>query len=151
MAKRQKTDDPSRTEESSKKGPTAGQLAVVIAGSAVDKLGVPMVTLLMILGAIRVMGKTETQDQFIQEVLFGSMTHTRHLSIFFASLIGVMLISGALTWRKKSVDESNEMKRIAKEKGDLQERLLGRRLSSSLEPMKEQPEGAETGQELGEQ
>jgi hypothetical protein len=149
MAKKDRRDEQSRAEEDLKKVPTPGQMGVIFIGNAVDKLGVPMAVLILVLFAIRWMGSADTQDKFIQEVLFGSVTHTRHLSVFFASLIVLILISAVFTRRKKSSDESSEMKRIAKEKSELQERLLGKKLSSSAEPMKETSESEELEIEEG--
>ena len=97
-----------------------------------ERCGVAFAVLVVLLFTIWLMGSTETRDDFIRELLFGSITNTRYLSLFVAVLI-VIAVLGGLTARRAKVTESDEMKRLADERTAWQERALGRTLSHTAE------------------
>src|SRR5262245_22515268 len=54
-----------------------------------DRLGVAFAVLVGLLTTVWVLGSAQTRDDFLRELLFGSITHTRYLALFFAALLAV--------------------------------------------------------------
>lgn len=89
-----------------------------------ERLGMAFAIMTFIVLGVWFLGSTTTKDEFVRELLFGSITNTRYLSLFFVALIVIALFgldNMFASWRT----ERAEMKRLASEKTRLQERLLG--------------------------
>ena len=100
-----------------------------------DRFGVAFAVFIILLLAVRWMGSGETQDDFIRELLFGSVTGTRFITLFFVAIL-VVAIFGLDTRRRDYRTESDEMKRLSDEKTHWQEVALGRPLSHTTEKKK---------------
>src|SRR5260221_14358306 len=48
-----------------------------------ERLGIAFAVLVVLLAAVWMLGSAQTRDDFLRELLFGSITHTRYLSLFF--------------------------------------------------------------------
>lgn len=101
--------------------------------SFIDRFGLAFTVMLLLLIAVKWMGSEGTQDDFVRELLFGSITGGRSLAIFFVSLI-LLALFGVDTIVKARLSESAEMKRLAAEKTMWQERALKTNLSHTGEP-----------------
>lgn len=97
-----------------------------------EKFGVAFAIFVMLLLAVYFLGTAQTRDDFIRELLFGSITHTRYLALFFGALI-VIAIFGLDTRFRASKTESVEMKRLADERTAWQQRALNAPLSHTEE------------------
>jgi hypothetical protein len=95
-----------------------------------DRFGVPFAILFFLFGAVKLLAKEQTQDDFIRELLFEHVTNRPYVQAFFGSLV-VLTILGAYGLLERGRADSAEIKRLAKEKGELQQKLLGRKLSRS--------------------
>lgn len=96
-------------------------------GRVADKFGTSFAVLVLVLLAVRLLGKDNTWDDFVREVLFGQVTHRPWLGIIVAILVMDAAIGG-WTVRRWLSSDSKEMRRIADEKSKLQELLMGRKL-----------------------
>jgi hypothetical protein len=111
-------------------GDSAKAINAVVA--VAERIGCSFAILLLLMLAVWRLGSAQTKDDFIRELLFGSVTHTRYLSLFFIILAGIS-ISGAETFLRSYRTERAEMKRLAEEKTYWQERALGVQLSHTDE------------------
>src|SRR4051812_15648994 len=102
--------------------------AFAAADRVAEKFGVAFVILLLLFAAVYKMGSAQTQDDFIRELLFASVTHTRYLSIFVILLVLISTFGLDAIGRLLRIERS-EMRRISEEKTKLQEKLLERELS----------------------
>jgi chromate transport protein ChrA len=93
-----------------------------------DQFGISFAVIVILLASVWQMGDAETQNDFIRELLFGSVTNTRQLTTFFVVLV-VISVFGLDTKVRAYRTESAEMKRLADEKTQWQERALGQSLS----------------------
>jgi hypothetical protein len=64
-----------------------------------ERLGLAFAVLIVLLSAVWALGSAQTRDDFVRELLFGSITHTRYLSFFFGALL-VIAIFGLDTRRR---------------------------------------------------
>ena len=103
-------------------------LFALIFNQVAERFGVTAAIFCLLLGAVRLFGDAKTQNDFMREVLFADVTHTRYVQVFFGALVALMAC-GALLRKKSITDESKEMKRLAAEKGALQQKLIGSTLS----------------------
>jgi len=103
-------------------------LAIFVMAQAVDKFGMPAALFMICLTAVWVLGDAKTQNDFIREVLFADVTHTRYVQGFFGALVALAIGASAIGIRKKRA-ESSELKRIAAEKTRLQQKLIEAELS----------------------
>lgn len=94
----------------------------------VDRFGVAFGVLILCLLTIWLFGSEKTQDDFIREMLFGTVTGSPATRLFFVALILLALVSSSALFRRWS-REGTEMKRLADEKSRLQEKLIGSELS----------------------
>lgn len=94
----------------------------------IDRLGVALTVIAVLFCSVYFMGTTKTRDDFIRDLLFGDVTHTRWLSVF---LVGMVLVSvfGLDTWVRDRRVERKEMQRLADERDKWQERALNTELS----------------------
>jgi hypothetical protein len=89
--------------------------AVDAFSSLLDRFGVALVLLVMIVWTVKWLGNAKTQDDFIREVLFGEITGGRSLAIFFACMI-VSAILGLDGVIRQRLTRSVELTRIAQER-----------------------------------
>jgi chromate transport protein ChrA len=97
-----------------------------------EKFGVAFAVFLILLLAVYVLGSKQTHDDFMRELLFGSITNTRYLTLFFVVLI-LTAIFGVDTRIRAYRTESAEMKRLADQKSEWQQRAIGAPLSHTEE------------------
>lgn len=97
-------------------------------GRIADKFGVAFAVMVVFLATVWWMGSEQTQDDFIRELLFGSVTGTRALAWFLVAL-AVIAIFGLDTKFRSLRTERREMKRLAAERDRWQELALNRPLS----------------------
>jgi hypothetical protein len=64
-------------------------------GRLADRIGISFTMLLVMLFTIWKMGSERTQDDFIRELLFADVTHTRYLSVFVGMLLLIIVLGGA--------------------------------------------------------
>lgn len=100
--------------------------------SLVDRFGIAFTVLVLQILAVKWLGSQKTQDDFLRDLLFGEITKGRSLAIFYVILI-VLAMFGVDTIVRARLSESREMKRLAKEKTEWQERALGTKLSHTDE------------------
>ncbi len=123
---------------------SAWKMFVFVFGNAVDKLGMPAAIFTMCLFAVWLLGSEKTHDDFIREVLFADVTHTRYVQLFFGGLV-LLSVGGILVNRRSKRTESKEMKRLADEKSRLQEKLAGTTLSHTDDGDRKEPREAVEG------
>jgi hypothetical protein len=80
--------------------------------------------------SVRLLGSSQTSDDVVREIFFGSVTKTRYVSLVVLTLVLLTLVSAG-TLRRRWASERQEMKRIAAEKSKLQSKLLGNRLNQT--------------------
>lgn len=97
-----------------------------------EKFGVAFVVFLILLATVWFLGTAQTQDAFLRELLFGSITNTRYLAVFFVALI-IVAIFGIDTRVQSYRTETAEMKRLADERTKWQQRALNAPLSHTEE------------------
>ena len=64
-----------------------------------ERLGLAFAVFIVLLSAVWALGSSRTRDDFVRELLFGSITHTRYLSFFFGALL-IVAIFGFDTRRR---------------------------------------------------
>ena len=101
--------------------------------SFVDRFGLAFSVMLLLLFAVKWMGSTQTQDDFVRDLLFGQITGGRSLALFFGVLV-LLTVFGIDTAVRAKLTETTEMKRLADEKSRWQERALGTDLSHTKKP-----------------
>jgi hypothetical protein len=106
--------------------------AITAVMSLADRLGIAFTVMIVLIGAVYVLGDDTTENDFIRELLFGEITGTRTLAVFMVSL-AVVAVFGADTFIKAKLAERAEMKRISDEKSYWQEKALGTDLSHTGE------------------
>jgi hypothetical protein len=110
--------------------------AVNVLSNVAERFGVAFAVLLLTLFAPWLMGTAQTRDDFIRELLFGSVTQTRYLSVYFVFLV-IVAVSGFETRLRAFRTERAEMARLAAEKAFWQEKALGTKLSHTAEAEEE--------------
>lgn len=106
--------------------------AITSVMSMVDRFGIAFTVLVLQIVAVKWLGTEKTQDDFLRELLFGEITQGRSLAIYFGLLILVAMF-GIDTIARARFTESREIKRLAKEKSEWQERALRTSLSHTKE------------------
>ena len=101
--------------------------------SFVDRFGLAFSVMLLLLFAVKWLGSTQTQDDFVRELLFGQITGRRTLALFFGALV-LLAVFGVDTAVRAKLTEKAEMKRLADEKSRWQERALDTDLSHTKKP-----------------
>lgn len=134
MAKR----EDGKPEES---GPSAAQISgsarafmsvMQALSSVADQLGVPTAVFVLLMLAIWKFGKEDTQDKFIQWMLFGVEEGSFVIRGFFLALIFAMIIVGMLRRREIKVT-ATENNRLRTELDVLQKKMLEPKLAE-VEP-----------------
>lgn len=89
----------------------------------VDRFGMAVGMIVLLLFTVWFMGSDKTQDDFVRELLFGEVTKTRHLAMFFVALVAISLFGLDGIIRARLLD-SREVKRLAAERDKWQARAL---------------------------
>jgi hypothetical protein len=113
--------------------------ALLILDKFVDRFGVSLLVLLLILGVVWRFGDERTKNDFVRELLFQETTKKPWVTCFFLVLLGVNLFGRGAnvslfrrwtrTERKRVETETDRLNRVAQEKSRLQEEILGAPLS----------------------
>jgi hypothetical protein len=115
-----------------------GTAALIFAGIA-DRFGVPFAMLGLLVGLVKFLGSEKTQDDFVRELLFGAVNKRPILTIVVAAIV-LDAVVGFSSWVRHRRAESKEMKRLADEKGRLQEALIGELHRTGLRVTEVEPE-----------
>ena len=123
-------------DEQNQKGPKIGEFLAMhgaaVFGKLADRFGISAAILVFIVITVKLLGNTDTQDDFVRELLFQDVTHKPWWQLFVGYLVFNVLLFPAAWW-VRTRNESKEMQRIASEKSKLQAQLLGADLHHSEE------------------